>query len=93
MHLAKISKALVPALVLFSFNLSFLCAWLASFHLWQVSWHASFPFTVAAAVSNISLDSSSKYTLSRVSDTLYNQAEPHPWPHGHGLSEFVSQLP
>lgn len=57
MHLAKISKALVLVLVLLSFNLLFLCAWLASFHLWQVSWHASFPFTVAAAVSNISLAS------------------------------------
>lgn len=61
MYLAKISKAPVLALVLFSFNLSFLCACPTSFCLWQDSWHASFPFPVAAATaaSNISFTSAS----------------------------------
>lgn len=61
MYLAKISKAPVLALVLFSLDLSFLCAWLPSFCPWQDSWHASFPFPVAAATaaSNISFTSAS----------------------------------
>lgn len=50
MHLAKISKAPILPLVLFSFQLSFLCA--------QDSWHISFQFMEvagAAGVSNVCL--------------------------------------
>lgn len=93
--IAKMSKVPVLFLVLFSFDVSCLCAWLTSFFCGRASDMLQFStqYTVAAAASN-EFASLFRYTRGRVSDTsLHNHTRPCPWPHGHGVNEFLRHFP